>query len=163
LDSYMYVLYIVKAIALLLSFSRDKQKTVDALKIAWKKLNNVLPKYLLLLIIISGVLLISQKQIISLLTGSSVWISLLTSLGLGSIIMMPGFVAYPLAGVLVKQGVSYMVVSAFVTTLMMVGFVTFPVEKEYLGVRLALYRNIIALISALIISIFIGIFYGEIL
>jgi hypothetical protein len=43
--------------------------------------------------------------------------------------MMPGYFAYPLAGVLVNKGVTYMVVACFATTLLMVGVLTYPVEK----------------------------------
>jgi hypothetical protein len=43
--------------------------------------------------------------------------------------MMPGFIAYPLAGVLVNKGVPYMVVASFETTLMMAGILTCPVKK----------------------------------
>jgi len=53
----------------------------------------------------------------------------------GSITLMPGFIAFPLCGILLKKGVTYMVLSAFSTTLMMVGFVTFPLEKNILGLK----------------------------
>ena len=82
---------------------------------------------------------------------------------LGSITLMPGFIAYPMCGILLQKGVSYLVISAFTTTLMMVGILTFPVEKEYFGIRVALIRNVIGLIIAIVIAIAIGFIYGEIL
>jgi hypothetical protein len=36
----------------------------------------------------------------------------------GSITIMPGFVAFPLCGILLKKGVSYMALAAFSTALM---------------------------------------------
>ncbi|WP_160143054.1 hypothetical protein [Halanaerobium hydrogeniformans] len=36
---------------------------------------------------------------------------------IGSITMMPGFIAYPLAGILLSRGVSYMVVASFIIPL----------------------------------------------
>ena len=55
-----------------------------------------------------------------------------------------------------------MVVAAFTTTLMMVGVVTYPVEKEYFGIKVTVMRNIISFFIALIVAVMIGIFFGEI-
>ena len=82
---------------------------------------------------------------------------------MGSISLMPGFIAYPLSGILLQQGVSYMTISSFVTTLMMVGVITYPVEKKYFGVKVTILRNVLSLITALIISLVIGLFYGELI
>jgi len=81
---------------------------------------------------------------------------------LGSITLMPGFIAFPLAGILLKKGVVYMVLSAFTTTLMMVGVLTYPIEKQYFGVKVTIMRNAISLLIALIIALVTGIFFGEI-
>jgi len=39
----------------------------------------------------------------------------------GSITLIPGFISYPIASVLIREGASYAVVATFMTTLMMVG------------------------------------------
>ena len=80
----------------------------------------------------------------------------------GSITMMPGFIAFPLGGILVQNGVLYMIISAFTTTLMMVGIITLPVEKKYFGTKVAVIRNIISFFIAVIISIITGMLFGEI-
>jgi uncharacterized membrane protein YraQ (UPF0718 family) len=80
----------------------------------------------------------------------------------GSITIMPGFIAFPLSGILLNKGVPYMVLSAFTTTLMMVGILTYPVEKEYFGVKVTIIRNIISLFIALAVAMMTGIFFGEI-
>jgi len=82
---------------------------------------------------------------------------------IGSITMMPGFIAYPLAGILVSRGVNYMVVAAFITTLMLVGVATYPVEKEYFGIKATVWRNIAGFIISAIIAVATGILYGEVL
>ncbi len=82
---------------------------------------------------------------------------------LGSIAVMPGFVAFPLGGILLGKGVSHMVISAFTTTLMMVGLVTFPVEKIYLGTKVTILRNIISLFIAVITALVTALFYGELI
>jgi len=81
---------------------------------------------------------------------------------LGSVTLMPGFMAYPLCGLLAKQGVPYLVLGIFSTTLMMVGVVTFPLEQRYFGTQVALIRNLVGLLIALIVGLGIGIFFGEI-
>lgn len=159
----MEALYIVTVIALITSFFSNRQKTLKGLKIAWKKFSKVLPSYVKLLIILSVVLLISDKIIIQYLGDSSKWVGLALGLILGSITMMPGFIAYPLAGILLEKGVSYMVISGFITTLMMVGVVTYPVEKEYFGARATILRNGVSVFIALIIAFATALFYGEVM
>jgi uncharacterized membrane protein YraQ (UPF0718 family) len=74
---------------------------------------------------------------------------------------MPGFIAFPLCGVLLERGALYMVLSAFSTTLMMVGVVTFPLERTYLGTRLALVRNVASLLIAIVVAVATGLVFGE--
>ena len=76
--------------------------------------------------------------------------------------MMPGFITYPLCGLLLEKGVTYTVLSAFTTTLMMVGVLTYPIEKEYLGTKVTIIRNLIGFATALIVAAFTGLFFGEI-
>jgi uncharacterized membrane protein YraQ (UPF0718 family) len=159
----MIALYIVAVIAIIISFIVDKGKTVKGLKMGMKKFLNILPNYLMILIIIAFVLLISEEFIIDYLTQNTVLIGMISALIIGSITMMPGFIAYPLAGILVDKGVPYMVVAAFVSSLMLVGVVTYTVEKEYMGVKATIYRNIGAFFVAGMIAIITGIFYGEVI
>ncbi len=151
----------VAAAALVLSLVADRRKTMKALGVTFKKLRRILPGYLHLLILLSFVLLVSDSLIVKLLSASNLWYGLASALGIGSLTMIPGFISYPLAGVLVEQGVPTMVVAGFVTSLMMVGMITFPVERAYFGVRMALMRNGVALFIALVISVVMGIAYGE--
>ncbi len=78
-----------------------------------------------------------------------------------SIAAIPGFVAFPLSGILLEKGVPYTVIAAFTTTLMMVGVVTFPLEKRFMGARAAMARNLAGLVVALAVSMAIGLFFGE--
>jgi len=158
----MVALYIVAGIAVILSFVFDKQKTLKGLKMGMKKFFKILPNYLMILIIIAFVLLISEDFIIDYLAQNTIFIGMLSALIIGSVTMMPGFIAYPLAGILVDKGVPYMVVAAFVSSLMLVGVVTYPVEKEYMGIKATIYRNIGAFFVAAMIAIITGFFYGEV-
>ncbi len=157
----MIGLYIVTIVISVISFFISKEKTLKGYKIGWNKFYKILPNYLKLLILIAVVLFLTEDLIIKYLAGNLPLIGLGLSILLGSITMMPGFIAYPLAGILVDKGVSYMVVAGFVTSLMMVGVLTYPVEKEYFGVKGTIYRNIISVVISIIIAISTGIFYGE--
>ncbi len=79
-----------------------------------------------------------------------------------SLALIPGFIAFPLAGILLKQGIPYMVLSAFTTTLMMVGILTYPIEKAYFGMRVTIIRNVISFLISLIVALMTGILFGEV-
>lgn len=159
----MIGLYGVAISGLFLSFVLDPSRTKKGVKVAWKKFSKILPGYLKILMILSVVLLIPSELIAEYLGASSSIMGLLVGAIFGSITMMPGFIAYPLSGVFLRQGVSYMVIASFVTTLMMVGIATYPVEKQYFGRRATIVRNVTSLVIALIIAVAVGIFYGELM
>lgn len=159
----MIGLYIVTGILVVISFIADRQKTLQGIKIGLKKFHKILPDYLKILIIVAVILFFSESLISEYLGQENTLFGLLIGLVLGSVTIMPGFVAYPLAGVLIEKGVLYMIVAAFVTTLMMVGVLTYPLEKEYMGIRATLLRNGGSFLIAVIISLAIGFSYGEIL
>lgn len=160
----MYVLYVVTGFALLISFIANREKTFRAVKIALKKLIKILPAFLSMLILISIVLFVVPDKIISnYLSNDNKYIGIFIASFLGSITLMPGFIAYPLCGILLKKGVSYMVLSAFTTTLMMVGVLTYPIEREYFGAKVTVIRNLISLLIAFVVALITGVFFGEIL
>jgi uncharacterized membrane protein YraQ (UPF0718 family) len=159
----LLILYLATAILFIISFIADKQKTIKALKIAFKKFSKIVPAFLTMLILISIILFIfPQDLIIRYLGIGNKYVSMLIASLIGSITLMPGFIAFPLAGILRQQGVPYMVLSAFTTTLMLVGIVTFPVEKEFFGVKITIIRNVIYFFIAIIVAVIMGIVFGEI-
>lgn len=158
----MIGLYIVTGVLLVVSFVADREKTVRGVKIGIKKFRTILPNYLKLLILIAIVLFFAEGLIVRYLGQENALVGLFAALVLGSVTIMPGFIAYPLAGVLVNRGVLYMVVAGFVITLQMVGVLTYPVEKEYLGVKATVIRNAMSFVIAAIISLAIGLIFGEV-
>jgi len=159
----MYYLYIVTGLAVLISFIVNREKTLKAVKIAVKRFANILPAFLIMLILISIVLFLVPDKVISDYLGvNNKFVGVLIASFFGSITLMPGFIAFPLCGILLKKGVLYMVLAAFTTTLMMVGVLTYPIEKEYFGIRVTIIRNVISLFIALVVAVMIGIFFGEI-
>jgi uncharacterized membrane protein YraQ (UPF0718 family) len=159
----MYYLYILTIVLLLASFFKDREKTFKALKVAYKKFRNILPDFIVMLILVSIILyLLPDRVITHYLSGQNKLIGVGFASLIGSVTLMPGFIAFPLAGILLSKGVAYMVLSAFTTTLMMVGVLTYPVEKAYFGARVTIIRNLISFFIALAVAFMIGIFFGEI-
>ncbi|RLB01774.1 MAG: hypothetical protein DRG83_09590 [Deltaproteobacteria bacterium] len=159
----MYRLYVVTGLAVVISCVANRDKTYSAGVIAIKKFVNILPAFVAMLILVSiALFLVPDKVILNYLGNSNKFIGVLFASFFGSITLMPGFIVFPLAGILLGKGVPYMVLSAFTTTLMMVGVLTFPIEKEYFGVKVAIIRNVIGLFIALSVAVMTGIFFGEI-
>lgn len=154
---FTYILYAIAIIGLAISFFKDRQKTKAALKKAWKTFENILPQLLSIFLVIGFALAIFSPETIRRLIGteSGVW-GVLAAAALGSVTLMPGFVAFPLAAALVKSGAGYMQIAAFVSTLMMVGVVTLPIERKTFGLRAALVRNAAALAFSFAVAIVIG-------
>ena len=156
-------LYVVVGLILLVSFIANHRKTLKALKIAFKRFTNILPAFLIMLVLVSIVLFfVSDETISNYLGTESKFVGVALASFFGSITLMPGFIAFPLCGVLLQKGVAYTVLAAFTTTLMMVGVLTAPVEKEYLGIKVTIVRNIMSFFIALIVAVVMGIFFGEI-
>jgi len=159
----VYILYILTGLALATSLVVNRQKTVGALRIAVRRFVNILPAFLAMLILVSVVLfLIPDEVIIRFLGADAKYLAVLSAAALGSIALMPGFIAFPLAGVLLEKGVLYMVLSAFTTTMMMVGVLTYPIEKEYFGTRVTIIRNAVSFLIAIAVAMMTGIIFGEI-
>ncbi|MGI6448766.1 MAG: hypothetical protein ACOX3R_00300 [Desulfitobacteriia bacterium] len=155
--------FLITGLLVGISFLANRQKTIKGLKIAGKKMKNILPSIALMLIFVSILLYAVPEAYISHYLGSSnKTLGVMLATLFGSITVMPGFIAFPLGGILLEKGVSYMVISAFTTTLMMVGIVTYPLEKEYFGHRVTIIRNVLSLGIALIVALATGLFFGEV-
>lgn len=155
---FTYILYGLAGVSLAISFIKDREKTKLALKKAWKSFENILPQFLSILVIIGLAFAILTPETITLLLGSrsGVW-GVLAAAIIGSITLIPGFVAFPLAAALLKNGAGYMQIAAFVSTLMMVGIVTLPIEFKTFGKRATVIRNVAAFLFSLIAALVIGV------
>ncbi len=157
------VLPAVTLAALGVSLAADRRKTAAALRRAAGKMEKIALPLLVMLVLVSLVLtFLSEERISAALSRDSLTLGMGLASLIGSVTMMPGFIAFPLAGVLRDNLVPYAVISAFTTTLMMVGVVTFPLEREILGLRTALLRNGLSLLIALAAALATGIVFGEI-
>lgn len=151
------VLYAVAAVLLVLSYVKDKTKTKKALMKAWKAFENILPQFLVVMLLVGVLLTVMDSQTILRIIGSgSGWPGVLLAAVVGAVTLIPGFVAFPTAAMLLQGGAGYMQIAAFISTLMMVGVVTLPVEIKYFGRRLAVYRNLLAFGFSFLVAYVIG-------
>lgn len=153
----MIVISIIIVICLIASFIADKEKTRIGVKKGVTMFLNILPTIFKVLIIISIALYFLPNELIVHYLGKDAGaLSYVFAALVGSITLMPGFIAYPLASILLKSGVSYAVVAIFINTLMMVGILTLPFEIKYFGVRVAIIRNVLFFFGAIFIGFIIG-------
>ena len=142
----------------LVSFLLDRQKTILGFRKGFKMFKNIVVPFLNILILVSLLLFIVPPQmIVKYLGAGSGAIGFAIAAVVGSITLIPGFISYPIASGLLKQGAAYSTVAVFMTTLMMVGVVTLPLEIKYFGKKVAILRNLLNFIIAIIIGILIGI------
>jgi len=148
-----WLLYIGTFGFLVYSYSKDKSKTKKSLKKAWKAFENILPELLVVTIMVGLLMTILEPELIIKVIGEdSGWLGVVLASIIGSVTLIPGFIAFPTADLLLKGGAGYMQIGAFVSTLMMVGIVTIPVEVKYFGTKITLYRNAMAYVFSFIVA-----------
>ena len=150
-------LYGVTAALLAVSWYKDREKTGKALKKAWKAFENILPQFLGIILLIGVILsVLSPQQISQLIGEDSGWVGVIIATVIGSITLIPGFLAFPLAAALLENGAGYMQIGAFISSLMMVGIVTMPVEFLYFGKKATFLRNGMGLVFSILVALVIG-------
>ncbi|HUW68727.1 MAG TPA: permease [bacterium] len=150
-------LYLVALTALAVSLVKDRSRTAMALKKAMKALENILPQFMVVLILVAVTLAVLNTETISRFvgSGSGVW-GVLGALLVGAITLIPGFVAFPAAAALLAGGAGATQIAAFVSSLMMVGVVTLPMEIKFFGKQAAISRNSLAFLFSIVAAVFVG-------
>jgi len=158
LSSNALIFIAVAATVSAVSFVLDRDKTIAGFKRGWQMFKKILLPLLNILIIVSVALFVIPPSAINnyLGAGSGIGGFFLAAV-VGSIAFIPPFISYPIASGLLQQGASYAVVATFMTTLIMVGVVTLPLEIQYLGRRAAIARNVLNFFAAVIIGLAIGV------
>lgn len=151
------ILYSLALILLLVSFIKDKVKTKKALKIAFTSFENIMPQFLSVIVFVGIVLAYVQPETISKLIGtSSGFLGIIFSAVIGSITLLPTFVAFSLGNTLLSSDAGYSQVAALISTLTLVGIMTFSMEAKFIGKRAAFLRNFLAFLFSFIVALFVG-------
>jgi uncharacterized membrane protein YraQ (UPF0718 family) len=150
-------IYLIAIVLLIVSFVKSREKTKKALLKAWKSLKNILPMLLGVVLLIGLMLSIIDTELISKIIGSeSGFYGVMLASLVGSITLIPGFIAFPTAALLLTGGAGYIQIAAFVQTLMMVGIVTLPMEIKYFNKKVAILRNILSFVLSIGVAYLIG-------
>ena len=151
------ILYSIAIILLIISLIKDKSKTKKAIILGLKSFENILPQFLCIIISVGILLSFFTTDTISKILGNSsgFWGIILADI-IGAIAMMPTFVAFSLGNTLLLNGAGYSQVGALVSSLVLIGLMTFPLEAKYIGKRAALLRNLIAFLFSIIVGIILG-------
>lgn len=150
-------IYSLLGICLVISIIKSKMKTKKAFKVAGKVFLKTAPSLLSVLGIVGLILGILTPETIESLVGAEAgYIATIFAAIIGAITLIPSLVAFPLAGSLLRSGATIMTISAFITTLVMVGIVTAPMEIKILGKKFTFLRNGLGFLAALIIAFIMG-------
>jgi len=97
----MLILYSITASLIIISFISNREKTLKALKIAYNKFKQITPAFLTMLVLTSIILYVFPQELIAKYLGiGNKYLSTFIASLAGSITLMPGFIAFPLAGIL---------------------------------------------------------------
>ena len=158
MDIFTASLWGITGAAFIASLVTDKQKTFNSIKMARGMMKNMIGEIVGILFLIGLILTFIPPEVIKNVLGeSNLFISTVISALVGSITLIPAFVAFPLVGSFVDAGASIVPAVAFLTTLTMVGIVTFPLEKQEFGLKFATTRNVLSFVFALIIALTMGV------
>lgn len=150
-------LYVMVGGLLILSFLKDRKKSIMALKKAYKSLLKNLKMLIGMMVLMGVVFSVVNVDLIGRLFGSESGIyGILLGLGIGIVSFIPSFIAFPLGATLIENGAGYAQVAGFISSLMGVGIVSLPMEIEYFGKKAALLRNVFAIIASVLFIIVIG-------
>ena len=140
-----WILYLLTGGLLVASVIFSREKTMKALVKALKSFINIVPAFLAVLLLVSFSVAFLPERFIASFIGqeSGVFGQILASI-LGSLTLIPGFIAFPMAKILVENGAGIAQMAVFVSTLMMVGVATAPLEAAFFGWRATILRNSMA-------------------
>ena len=155
------ILYSAAIILLALSWKKSPEKTRQSLKKAWRSCTGVLPLFFAILICMGFLLSFVDESVIRQVVGRESGMAGIALSGLlGSVTLIPAFAAYPAAAELLRVTGGYAQITMLITSLMMVGVVTFPLECRFFGVKAAAWRNVLSLLYAFALSVFMGMIFG---
>ncbi len=158
MDVFTLAVWVGTMAFLVLSFAKDKVKTKQALKMAFGMGKGMLASILSIIFAIGLILtIVPPEEIAKFLSTQSVLLATIGGALLGTITLVPAFIAFPLVGTLVGAGVSVIPSVAFLTTLTMVGVVTFPLEKKEFGAKFTAVRNSLSFLFAIVIALVMGV------
>lgn len=158
MDIFTLSFWVIAIVLMTWSLFKDKKRTGEAAKKTKSMMGNMLGQIVAIIFLIGLVLTFIPPETIEKVLGSgNVLFSSVAAALIGSVTLIPAFVAFPLVGSFVDVGASIVPGVAFLTTLTMVGVVTFPLEKKEFGTKFALWRNGLSFAFAIVVALVMGV------
>ena len=152
------IMIILAAGFLLFSIIKSRKKTKKSVMIAKQMFLNTFIEVAGIMALVGLVLALLPPDLIKqLLGGGSKILSTIFGALIGTVTIMPAFIAFPLSKSLYMSGAYLVTIAAFLTTLTMVGVATYPIEVRHFGRKFTLVRNGISFVMALVIAFGMGI------
>ena len=157
MDIFTIAVWVFTAGFLVFSFIKNKPKTKEALKKAFGMGKGMLISILTIVFAIGLLLTIfTPESIAAFVEKQNILVATISAALLGTVTLIPAFIAFPLVGTLINGGVGIVPSVAFLTTLTMVGVVTFPLEIKAFGKKFTFIRNGLSFVFAIIIALIMG-------
>jgi len=125
-----------------------------------KQLLRVFPILLGVVLLVSLVHAVLPKSFFVKLFQNKIYIDPFIGSFVGSILAGNPVTSYIIGGEMLSQGISLMVVTAFIVSWVTVGIIQLPAEMALLGKRSAIIRNLSAFILSIIVAIITVILYN---
>lgn len=157
MNTTVLVINAIAIIGILISLAKEREKTIQALKVACKSLFKMLPLVFTIVIVVGLFMGFIPPENIEVFFSQQSGISgILIITGLGAVLHIPSLIAFPLASSMLDNGASVSSVAAFITSLTMVGTILLPLEIKILGRKIAFLRNGLSFIVAILIALLMG-------
>ena len=142
---------------LLFALYKDKTKAKKALIVALKASIRIIPAILMIILLI-GLLMgfVPENEIAKISDEHSGFLGVFLTALLGAIMHIPSLLSFPLGASLLENGASYAIVATFIVSLTMIGTITLPLEIKELGKKVAILRNGMSFVIAIIIGLIMG-------
>ncbi len=155
------IFYSIAILLLLISFKKDRGKSKLALLKAWNTFRFIFPEMIGIMLLVGFVLSITKPEFVSRFIGNeSGFLGIMTAIVLGSVSLIPGFIAFPMTATLLNHGAGISQLAGFISALMMVGVISLPIEIKFFGRKAAVLRNVITFFFSIAVALIMGSILG---
>lgn len=152
------IIILITLILVIASFIKDRSKTKKAIKLSKGMFLNTILDVLGIILSIGLLMALIPPEIIKkYLGGENLTLSTIWGGLIGAVSIIPAFIAFPLSKSLLESGTHTVAITAFLTTLTMVGIATFPSEVKSFGTKFTVLRNSLSFVAAIIIALIMGV------
>ncbi|WP_461613130.1 permease [Clostridium sp. Marseille-QA1073] len=152
-----FLLYGAVIVFYLISFLKDRKKTKSALLAGIQSFENIMPQFLGIIFVVGIILtILSPENISSIIGEESGALGVITAAIIGSLTLVPTFVAFSTTALLLENGAGYTQITALISAFMFVGIFTFTMEAKFIGKKATAVRNVIYFVYSIVSAFIVG-------